>query len=99
MEGKFNSFKWQNLLDDIQDQRCVLFLGPDVVQLNGLPLSKVIRNYVQQACEEGEIVQDYARDGLFLFEDEGAKTSARRHLSRFYKNQAIDETIFRQILD
>ncbi len=90
---------WDDLLDDLRDQQCVLFVGPDIVQVNGRPLSEAARTYVKSQSQEGQIVQDYERDGFFLFKDGAAKTNARRYLKRFYRDTAIDDGIFRQILE
>lgn len=90
---------WDDLMDDIRQQRCVLFVGPDVVQVDGQPLQQTVRNYLKVKCRPGEIVQDYQRDGFFLFKDGTAKTQARRLFNRFFEKHTIDESIFRRILE
>ncbi|MGV3585466.1 MAG: SIR2 family protein [Adhaeribacter sp.] len=94
-----DSVDWDDLRDDIRDQRCVLFIGPDVVQVNGQPLHQAVRNYLKEQCKPGEIIQDYQRDGFFLFKNPLAKTNARRLFNRFFVKHTIDESVFKRILE
>jgi hypothetical protein len=94
-----NDIDWDDLMDDIRHQRCVLFIGPDIVQVEGQPLQQTVRNYVKVQCKPDEIVQDYQRDGFFLFRDGTAKTRARRFFNRFFERHTIEESIFKKILE
>ena len=94
-----DAIDWDDLMDDIRQQLCVLFIGPDVVQVAGQPLHQSVRNYLKEQCRPGEIVQDYQRDGFFLFKDGPAKTRARRLYNRFFDKNPVDESIFKRILE
>lgn len=99
MTNGVGDIDWDDLMDDIRHQLCILFVGPDVVQVEGQPLNQTVRNYLKGQCRPGEIVQDYQRDGFFLFKDGAAKTSARRLFNRFFERHSIDESIFKRILE
>lgn len=100
----YNTPEWQklfnNLLDDIEEQRCVLFLGPEAVQVGGKPLHQCLRdNLIKEHPDD--IPYYYERDGFFLFRDKLAKEDVQRGVRRFFKQHPLekgaDEAAFVQI--
>lgn len=91
---------FENLMDDLEEQRCVLFIGPEVMRINGLSLQEfVYKNLAEKHPDD--IAYYYEKDGFFLFKDKLAKEDVQRALRRqlkqlFYSDQ-FDESIFLKI--
>lgn len=87
---------WNELLDDLEEEQAILFLGPDLMQLDGKPLGLHIR---EQLCHEypEDILHHYQRDGIFLFRDETAKVSVQKKIKRLYKQLPPDEALLQRI--
>ncbi|MCB9333057.1 MAG: SIR2 family protein [Lewinellaceae bacterium] len=88
------TFNWDDILDDIADQRAVLLLGHNFLpgaqeQLHAALLEKL-----------GDKLQHfYSRDGLFLFRDSDAKTTAQQLAARFFRNNAPDDAMLKKIAE
>ncbi len=87
---------WDDLLEDIEEEQAILFLGPDLMHLDGKPLGLHIR---EQLCREypEEILHHYQRDGIFLFRDETARMTIQRKVKRLYKQLPPDEALLQRI--
>jgi hypothetical protein len=88
----------EHLAEDIKAQKCVLLLGPEVVQLDGKSLVRHVHEELLQHSAS-DILYYYEQDSLFLFRDENAKLDAPRHLKRIYKNLLYSSSIYRKILE
>ena len=88
----------ENLAEDIREQKCVLLIGPEVVQINDKSL---IRHVHEELLENNtdDILYYYEQDSLFLFRDENAKLDAPRHIKKIYKTLEFDSDIYRKILE
>jgi hypothetical protein len=91
----------ENLLDDIEEQKCVLFIGPEVVNVGGKPIQEYLYQNLTKNYPD-DIAFFYDKDGLFLFKDKLAKEDVQRALRRQLKqiiNQGnqLDETTFVKI--
>ncbi|MCB0542328.1 MAG: SIR2 family protein [Saprospiraceae bacterium] len=88
------TFIWDDILDDIAEQRAVLLLGH-----NFLPGAQ---EQLHTALTEklGDKLQHfYSRDGLFLFRDSDTKTTAQQVAARFYRNNAPDDAMLKKIAE
>ena len=87
---------WNDLLEDLEEEQAVLFLGPDLMQLDGKSLGLHIR---EQLCRENseDILHHYQRDGIFLFRDDAARVSVQRKIKRLYKQLPPDEALLQRI--
>lgn len=100
----YDTPEWQklfaNLLDDIEEQRCVLLLGPEAVRVGGRPLHQCLRGHLMEE-HSGDISYYYEREGFYLFRDKMAKEDVQRGVRRFFKEQTLeseaDETTFLKI--
>jgi hypothetical protein len=87
---------WEDLLDDLQEEQAILFLGPELMQLDGKSLGLQVR---EQLCRENpdDVLHHYLRDGIFLFRDDTAKVSAQKKIKRLYKQLPPDEALLQKI--
>ena len=87
---------WNDLLEDLEEEQAILFLGPELMQLDGKSLGLHIR---EQLCRENpdDILHHYQRDGIFLFRDESAKVSVQKKIKRLYKQFPPDEALLQRI--
>jgi hypothetical protein len=87
---------WNDLLEDLEEEKAVLFLGPELVQLDGKSLGLHVREQLVRE-NPGDIVHHYRRDGIFLFRDDTAKVSAQKKIKRLYKQLPPDETLLQRL--
>ena len=88
---------WQDILDDIKDQKAVLLIGPEIMQFEGLSLNRHLRNNLNERNQE-DIAFYYERDGFFLFKSPEAKVRVARQVKRFYRDLIPDESILQRIV-
>ncbi|GJM34812.1 MAG: hypothetical protein DHS20C18_38130 [Saprospiraceae bacterium] len=88
---------WLDILDDIQDQRTVLLLGPDIIRIDGKPLNKYMRDTLREQNSE-DIAYYYQRDGLFLFGSPEGKVRVARKVKRFYRTIYPNEEVLKRIV-
>lgn len=101
----FDSQEWQrrlrNLTTDIKQQKCVVFLGPEIVKINGIMLNQILRDQLAETNAD-DISHYYERDGFFLFREKMAKEDVQREVVLFYEDHHtetdVDETIFKQLV-
>ena len=102
---RFDTPEWQrrfrNLLTDIKQQKCVVFLGPEIVKLNGTTVRQALRDHLN-ATNADDIVHYYDRDGFFLFREKIAKQEVQYEIAEFYKNYrnalAMDDTLINKLV-
>jgi hypothetical protein len=88
----------QDLIEDINEKKTILLLGPEILQIDEKPLIRYTHQKLLERVGE-EIIYYYDQDSLFLFRDEDAKLNAPRQLKRIYRELVIDNTIFKKILE
>ncbi|MCB0575557.1 MAG: SIR2 family protein [Saprospiraceae bacterium] len=87
---------WHDLLEDLEEEKAILFLGPELVQLDGKSLGLHVREQLHRENPD-DILHHYQRDGIFLFRDDTAKVSAQKKIKRLYKQLPPDETLLQRI--
>lgn len=88
----------ENLAEDIREQKCVLLIGPEIVQIEGKPLIRHVHETLLHGGSD-DILYYYEQDSLFLFKDENAKLDAPRQIKRVYKNLEFTSDIYQKILE
>ncbi len=88
---------WDDILDDIKDQKAVLLIGPELMNFEGLPLNRHLRNSLYERNAD-DIAFYYERDGFFLFKSPEAKVRVARQVKRFYRDITPDETVLQRIV-
>jgi len=87
---------WNDLLEDLEEEKAVLFLGPELVQLDGKSLGLHVREQLHRENPD-DILHHYQRDGIFLFRDDTAKVAAQKKIKRLYKQLPPDEALLQRI--
>lgn len=87
---------WQEILEDIEDEQAVLFIGPEMIRLNGQSLHRHVREQLYRQFPD-DILFHYDRDGIFLFRDEDAKVKAQKQVKRLYRQLPPDETLLQRL--
>ncbi len=88
---------WLDIIEDIQDQKAVLLIGPEIMQIDGKPLNRLIRDSLHGRNPE-DIAFYYERDGFFLFKSPESKVRVARQVKRFYRDMIPDETVLQRIV-
>ncbi len=87
---------WQEILDDIEDEQAILFVGPEMVRLDGQSLGVHVREQLHRQFPE-DILHHYRRDGIFLFRDDNAKVKAQKQVKRLYRQLPADEALLQRV--
>jgi hypothetical protein len=89
-----DTLNWDDILEDIDEQRAVLLIGHNFLPNAHEQLNKLLTDKL------GEKLQHfYSRDGLFLFKDSDAKTTAQQVTARFYKSNPPEEELLKKIVE
>jgi hypothetical protein len=85
-----NSFDWDLIRETVEDQKCILFIGPKVYGNDKAgSLNQRIANYLE-APTNPNIKAYYEKDALFLFKDPPSKTKALINIKRFLEEENFD---------
>lgn len=91
---------FDDLLDDLEEQKCVLFLGPEVTKVQDISLQGYLRRQLSEKHSD-DIAFYYEKDGFFLFRDQIAKEDVQRGMRRLikqlYSSEEFNEAVFRKI--
>ena len=87
---------WQEILDDIDDEQAILFVGPEMIRLDGQSLGVHVREQLHRQFPE-DILHHYRRDGIFLFRDDNAKVKAQKQVKRLYRQLPPDEALLQRV--
>lgn len=85
------------LLIDIEENECVLLLGPEIFRKDDISLTRYMHNYMQKKYPRC-IEHFYEKDGIFLFSQKGAKSDIQRAVKPFYEEQKLGNEIPEEIL-
>ncbi|MBL7817563.1 MAG: SIR2 family protein [Saprospiraceae bacterium] len=89
-----DTLNWDDILEDIEEQRAVLLIGH-----NFFPNAHGELNTQLSEKLKEKLLYFYNRDGLFLFKDSDAKTTAQQVTARFYKSNAPDDDILKKVVE
>lgn len=95
--SKLDDNIWDNILDDIRDQKAVLLIGPEIMRFEGKPLMSYLRESLFEH-NPADIAYYYERDGFFLFNSPESKVRVARQVKRFYRALKPDEVLLRKVV-
>ena len=85
---------WDDILGDIEEQQAVLLLGHGFLPDAQKSLYEIFGKELGD-----KMLYFYQRDGLFLFADNDAKTSAQKEAARYFKQCAPEESLLKMIVE
>lgn len=92
-----SSNDWDDILFDIQEQKAVLLIGPEIMTVEGIPVNKYLRDKIFERNSE-DIAYYYKRDGFFLFKTPEAKVRVARQIKRFYRDLSPNEGLLKNVI-
>ncbi len=90
--------EWDDILEDIAEQKTVLLIGPDMIQHDGKSVNHYLRETVVERYAD-DIAYYYERDGLFLFTSPEGKVRVARQVKRFYRSLQPEEAMLRCVAE
>ncbi len=87
-----------DLLFDIEEEKCVLVIGPELHVQAGKSQTSFIHEQLLER-EAQHIAYYYPNDSLFLFKEESHKNRAIRRLKRLYRNMEVPKAEYKKILE
>jgi hypothetical protein len=87
---------WDTLIEYIRSGQAALFIGPEVMLLEGQPIQHVWRQRIFEKFKS-RIAYHYEPEGLFLFSNKIAKNDAAQLLRKSANEQQPDEAVFQKI--
>lgn len=88
--------EWRNIIDDIEQGKAVLLIGPDFMLFENKPIYTYLQAELLKS-NESDISFYYERDGLFMFSSDSAKLRVIREINRLYDSLTPDETVLSRI--
>ena len=88
----------EDLIEDIEQNSCVLLIGPEALQIEGQSLARHIHQTVMKT-ERNNILYYYPSDSLFLFRNARDKNRVARRIKRLYKNIEPPLSRYQKILE
>jgi hypothetical protein len=74
------------IVDAIESEKCILLLGPELNNLNGVSKEKALYTYLDS---QGIKLHFYENDGFFLFDEHTTLPNLTLRLKQFYNNAII----------
>jgi len=97
----FNTPEWdkkfRSILSDIRQNKCVIFIGPEIIKIGDRPVRDVLRDQLFDSNAE-DIAHYYERDGFYLFRDKIAKEDVQREVVLFYEYHGAGQSVDVEIL-
>jgi hypothetical protein len=88
----------EDLLFDIEEEKCVLLIGPEISGREGKSQTRIIHGQLLEQ-EAQHIAYYYPNDSLFLFKEDAHKNRAIRRLKRLYRNLEVPKAQYKKILE
>lgn len=83
---------WEDVLDTLEEQKCVLFLGNGAYQApGGGQIETALTNWLDARNPDHPLIRLYNPDGFFLFKKNRYKRKVIARIKEFY-NQSFPET-------
>ncbi|WP_099151071.1 SIR2 family protein [Flavilitoribacter nigricans] len=86
-----STFDWEDILDALQEEKCILFLGPGVFRTTD---GRMLESQLYEELEVNHPEHPYIRtfyedDGFFLFREDHFKRKVIRRIRRFFQEPLI----------
>lgn len=89
---EYSNIDWEDVLDTLEEQKCVLFLGGGVYQAaNGGSIENALIDWLDANNPDHPLIRLYNPDGFFLFRKNRFKRKVIASMKDFY-NQSFPET-------
>ncbi len=86
----------QEIIYDLQDQLCILFLGPEMMHKSGISLFQDLRTELAEKFPQ-DVEYFYKKDGFFLFKDAESKVRISRQIKLKIRNVVPDDDILMKV--
>lgn len=81
---------WELITQRIEEEKCILILGPDIVPSETVSLNEQLKSYLEKEGHDG--LKYYTDDEFFSFADETDKEYAFYDAQKFYEKLQPNET-------
>ena len=81
-EQNQNDKLWERITQRIEEEKCILILGPDIVPLETVSLNEQLKSYLKKEGHDG--LKYYTDDEFFSFTDEADKEYVICDVQKFY---------------
>ncbi len=88
----------EDLLLDIEEEKCVLLIGPEIGGKDSQSQTRFIHQQLLEQ-EADNIAYYYPNDSLFLFKEDAHKNRAIRRLKRLYRKMEVPTALYKRILE
>jgi hypothetical protein len=92
-EAGIEPINWNFIVKTLTNQKCVLFLGPELFRTDDNSKSKQQLFFEKVAKENRERILSYNPDGFFLFSSSEEKTIVYRKIIDFFEGQTNEDII------
>ena len=86
------------ILADLKTGHAALIIGPEIFDVEGLPLQRYIRKQIE-AEFPGQIASYYERDGFFILNNQDDKPEVAEAVADLFRNLRPNEDLYRQIME
>lgn len=91
MTEELSSLDWEDILDTLQQQKCILFLGSGAYKSPGTPnIEAALSDWLDAKNPDNPLIHFYSSDGFFLFRKNRFKRRVISKIKEFY-NQPFPE--------
>ena len=90
------NLRWDKIIDYIKEQKAVLLIGPEIIQLNGQSLYLSLRDKIFDDYQDS-IPFYYKQDGLFSFTDAQTKADVALDNKKYLEKFAYEEALLKKI--
>ena len=87
----------RKIVDDLREGNAVLVIGPEIYQVNGVPLQRYVRQRVQEEHQD-KIAAYYERDGFFILKDQADKPEIRETMADIFLEIKPDTGLLEKIV-
>jgi hypothetical protein len=84
---------WKFIVRQVEKQKCILFLGPELFRTDGNELSRQQVFFEALARNNPHRILSYNDDGFFMFSSPEEKTRLFKEIRDFFEEQAEDDLI------
>ena len=94
------TFDWEDVLDALEDEKCILFLGPGAFRsVDGSTLEAQLHRELDASNPDHPLIRTFYEDeGFFLFREDRFKRKVIRRIRRFYEQpQGTTEALLSKV--
>lgn len=88
---ELSTIDWEDVIDTLEAQKCVLFIGGGLFTANGNTMSSALEEYLEVNKENHPYIRQYNSDGFYLFKKNRYRRKIIESMKDFY-NQSFPES-------